>query len=74
MSNNYAPCFSRIDFVVIPSYIELPWFILWFTDLVLNIQSKGQQLNYPLIKELKITFPLKSVTNGATLTRHLTFE
>ena len=24
MSNNYAPCFIRIDFVVIPYYIELP--------------------------------------------------
>ena len=26
MSNYYAPCSYRIDFVVIPSYIELPWF------------------------------------------------
>ena len=25
MSSNYAPCFNRIDFVVIASYIELPW-------------------------------------------------
>ena len=25
MSNYYVPCFYRIDFVVIPSYIELPW-------------------------------------------------
>ena len=25
MSNNYASCFNRIDFVVMPSYIELPW-------------------------------------------------
>ena len=24
MSNYYAPCFYRIDFVVIPSYIKLP--------------------------------------------------
>ena len=24
MSNNYAPSFNRINFVVIPSYIELP--------------------------------------------------
>ena len=23
MGNNYAPCFNRVDFVVIPSYIEL---------------------------------------------------
>ena len=27
MSNNYAPCFSRIDFAVIPSFIELPCYI-----------------------------------------------
>ena len=26
MSNYYAPCFYKIDFVVILSYIELPWF------------------------------------------------
>ena len=25
MSNYYVPCFYRIDFAVIPSYIELPW-------------------------------------------------
>ena len=25
MSNYYAPCFYKIGFVVIPSYIELPW-------------------------------------------------
>ena len=25
MSNYYALCFYRIDFFVIPSYIELPW-------------------------------------------------
>ena len=23
MGNNYAPCFNRVDFVVIPSYVEL---------------------------------------------------
>ena len=27
MSNCYAPCFYRIDFVVIPSYVELPWYV-----------------------------------------------
>ena len=42
MSNYYAPCFYRINFVVIPSYIELPCsdrkflvsvdFFSWFTD------------------------------------------
>ena len=25
MNNYYAPCFYRIEFVVIHSYIELPW-------------------------------------------------
>ena len=25
MSNYYEPCFYRVDFDVIPSYIELPW-------------------------------------------------
>ena len=25
LSNNYAPCFNRIDFVLIPSCIELPF-------------------------------------------------
>ena len=25
MSNNYAPYFNRIDFAIIPSYIERPW-------------------------------------------------
>ena len=25
MSSYYAPCFNRIDFVVIPSYAELSW-------------------------------------------------
>ena len=26
MSNYYATCFYRINFAVIPSYIELPWY------------------------------------------------
>ena len=26
MSNYYATCFYRINFVVIASYIELPWY------------------------------------------------
>ena len=25
ISNNYVPYFNRIDFVVIPSYVEIPW-------------------------------------------------
>ena len=30
MSNNYAPCFNRIDFAVVLSDIELPWYQLWW--------------------------------------------
>ena len=26
MNNYYGPCFCRIDFVVIPSYVKLSWF------------------------------------------------
>ena len=26
MNSYYASCFYRIDFAVIPSYVELPWF------------------------------------------------
>ena len=26
MNNNYAPCFNKIEFVVIGTYIELPCF------------------------------------------------
>ena len=29
MSKNYAPCFNRIDLVVIRSYIELPCIHIW---------------------------------------------
>ena len=28
MSNYYAPCFYKIEFFVIPSYIELPCFFI----------------------------------------------
>ena len=30
ISNNCAPSFNRIDFVVIISYIELPWLEKWY--------------------------------------------
>ena len=30
MRNNYEPCFNRIDFFVIPSYIELPWHTAYY--------------------------------------------
>ena len=44
MSNNYAPYFNRIGIVVIPSYIELPWFgeVLSWTVLVLEQQERGR--------------------------------
>ena len=34
-------------------------FVLWFTPLVLNIQSKGQKLNSPLKRGLNIIFFIK---------------
>ena len=47
MNNYYAPCFYRINFVVIPSCIELPW----FRDFgFLGPRSLGSRLStaYPL--------------------------
>ena len=32
MHSYYAPCFYRTDFVVIPSYVELPWYQILFTQ------------------------------------------
>ena len=32
MSDHYVPCFYRIDFVIIPSHIELPWLIKFQND------------------------------------------
>ena len=43
MSNYYEPWFYRIDFDVIPSYIELPW---------------PNESNYGLIKEENFTIAL----------------
>ena len=40
MSNYYEPCFYRIDFDVIPSYIELPCSIP-----VLNNLDKGELIS-----------------------------
>ena len=48
-------------------------FNFMFTALVLNIQKKGQYLNWSLIKELNVIFLLRSVMNGATLTSALNF-
>ena len=36
MSNYYAPCFYRIDSVVIPSYTELPCLKLYFQQDVFS--------------------------------------
>ena len=57
MNNHYAPCFYRIDFVVISSYIELPWFTFPINDLFfqLSIRFKVDQIN-KAINFSKITF------------------
>ena len=52
MSNNYAPCFIRIDFDVIPSNIELPWY-----DRVLRI------LNTTLLADTFILVTFNSPVN-----------
>ena len=44
MSNNYAPCFIRTFFVVIPSYIELPSVNVWI--VFMNDMS---QINHHLM-------------------------
>ena len=52
MSNYCAPCFYRIDFVVIPSYIELPcWNQCYFLqekwkDLSKFIRNTGKFVLY----------------------------
>ena len=44
MSNYRAPCFYRIYFVAIPSYIELPWIdeIIMLRKFVPNLRN-GEQ-------------------------------
>ena len=44
MNNNYAPCFKRIDFVVISSYIELPWNFLGETRVWFRLQLTSLDL------------------------------
>ena len=51
MSNNYAPCFNRIDFAVIPSYIERP-----FLDFML-LSERLCILNWVIFSFTKIIFP-----------------
>ena len=41
MSNYYAPYFYRIDFTVIPSYIELPWFKTYFQEMEKMLPMEG---------------------------------
>ena len=48
MSNNYAPCFIRIDFVVIPSYVELP------CKKRLSLGKSGKKINFKTEKEDEI--------------------
>ena len=66
MTNNYAPCFNRIDFVVIPSNIELPWLIKYNTrnifleksytkcggETILRFFSKKSKLNISWINSV----------------------
>ena len=49
MSNNYVPCLNRIDFVVIPSYVELPWILLVtkFKKLRNELHSLNLASNFP---------------------------
>ena len=58
MSNYYAPCFYRIDFVVIPSYIELPW----NNKLKINVKC-SPICNEEIVKLL-----------GATVNNKISFE
>ena len=39
ISNNYASCFSRIDFAVIPSYIEFLWYNLFSGSVQIMFQN-----------------------------------
>ena len=55
MNNYYAPCFNRNDFVVIPSYIELPWFKSWRSPAVtLHISLKIDPLKIDGLTRLNL--------------------
>ena len=57
-ANYYAPCFYRINFLVIPSYIEIPWY-----ELAQLEASKG-----PVPNQAQITFfPIKYIFFGKVL-------
>ena len=55
MSNYYAPCFYRIDFVVIPSSIELPWldfvYIFWINTHQLIIWIPYASFEYCMCRK-----------------------
>ena len=51
MSNYYAPYFHRIDIVVIPCYIELPWSKKWVRKI--KIKIKGVVKCYVLTQKRK---------------------
>ena len=58
MSNNYAPCFIRIDFVVIPSYVELPCKNVSkhfsYRKKRLSLGKSGKKINFKTEKEDEI--------------------
>ena len=54
MSNYYAPCFYRIDFVVSLSYIELPCSKKESPLALQNIHSKN---SFPVATQFKSDFP-----------------
>ena len=64
MSNYYAPCFYRIDFVFIPSYIELPCLKkrsnFTFSALRMNMDFLIRNFDIP---DLKVAWTTKTETN-----------
>ena len=57
MSNYHVPCFYRINFVVIPSYIELPW---WHEHYV-NIRQKSYKICLECVYILILLRPVRSL-------------
>ena len=78
MNNYYAPCFYRIDFVVIPSYIELTWSRLsFFLKIGLTSASFKSARNHPLSNDKLMIFIIRercissvslSMSTGISLT------
>ena len=58
MSNNYAPCFSRIDYAVIPFYIELPCTIKQSNKLFSYLTKRFK--TYSLVGGIQLTSPKKA--------------